>query len=333
MKPITFIDWVLQLNYSIATKVIELIRSGYVFDVVHLHDWLVAFSGIMLRDLYGIPYVCTFHATEYGRNAGIHNEVQSYINDVETKMSQSVESIIVNSSYMKQEVTRLFNAKSEDIFVIPNGVDVEKFNFYSCDMDFRRLYATDNEKIVFFVGRLVNEKGVHVLLDAVPKVLSRCYNAKFIIAGKGPELDNLKRRAQDMNISNKVLLPGYLSEEELMKFYKCVDIAVFPSLYEPFGIVALEAMVANVPVIVSDAGGLNEIINHKENGWKFRTGNSEMLAECILDIIFNNDLANNIALNAYNNIKKSYIWEGIAEKVKRAYIYAIDKKNKQHSYL
>ena len=320
VEPITFIDWVTQLNFSLAEKAISLFKSGLNFDIVHLHDWLVAYAGKMVRNLYPeARQICTIHATEQGRNSGIHNHVQRYISNVETRMGRNVDKVIVNSNFMKYEVMRNFSLPEQNIHVIPNGIDINKFSNYSRNAIFRRSFAFDNEKIVLFVGRLVNEKGIHTLMEAIPKVLCCSNNAKFIIAGKGPEQENLRRRACELGLGDKVYLTGYINDEDLMALYKCSDIAVFPSLYEPFGIVALEGMVANIQVIVSNAGGLEEIVQDGYNGLKFPTGRSDLLSDCIIDLLYNFQKCEVLKQNAIKTVKENYGWEGIAKKTLNAY--------------
>lgn len=319
VKPINFINGVLQMNFSMFEKAVEIIRNGEMFDVIHLHDWLVAFAGKGMERVYPIRQVCTIHSTEYGRNAGIHNEIQSFINNVEKKMVHGIKHVIVNSMYMKNEVNTLFDRTEDNIHVIPNGIEPEKLNLIPKDMDFRKKYAADNEKIVFFIGRLVNEKGVHVLMDAVPIILSKYRDVRFVIAGSGPERDTLEKKAIENGVADRVHFTGYINDEELCKMYKCVDIAVFPSLYEPFGIVALEAMVANLPVVVSEAGGFNEIVTNRFNGMKFRTGRSDLLADCIIELMTSPDLVIDITKNAWNTINEKYKWSAIVEKTHAVY--------------
>ena len=122
----------------------------------------------------------------------------------------------------------------------------------------------DNEKIILFMGRLVYEKGVQHLISAMPKILQNYHDAKLIIAGKGGMLDQLKAEVEHLGLGNKVYFTGYMDHKSLCKLYKCADVSVFPSTYEPFGIVALEAMLAENPIVVSDIGGLNEIVQHRE---------------------------------------------------------------------
>ncbi len=319
VKPINFINNVLQMNISIFEKAVQIIDKRENFDIIHLHDWLVAFAGNSLARTYPIRQVCTMHSTEYGRNAGIHNEIQAFINNVEEKMVSGMKNVIVNSMYMKNEVHALFGCSNEDIHVIPNGIEPDKFTGVAKDMVFRRKYAADNEKIVFFIGRLVNEKGVYILMNAIPQVLSKYGNVKFVIAGSGSERDSLQERAADMGVLDRVTFTGYISDEELSKIYKCADMLVFPSLYEPFGIVALEGMVADIPVIVSDAGGLNEIVINRYNGMKFGTGRHDFLADCILELLSNPGLVADITKNAWNTINEKYQWKEIVKKTYGVY--------------
>lgn len=319
VKPVNFINSVMQMNISMLEKAVQIINGGCMFDIVHMHDWLVAFAGKSLSGIYRIGRVCTIHSTEYGRNAGLHNEIQSYIGSVEEKMVLSTNNIIVNSLYMKNEIHALFGCPMENVHVIPNGIEPDMFSGNPPDIQFRRRYAADDEKIVFFIGRLVNEKGVHVLMDAVPRILSEVKNVRFVIAGSGPELGALQKRAEEMGVCDRVALPGFITDDDLRKMYKCADVAVFPSLYEPFGIVALEGMVVGIPVVVSEAGGLNEIVIHRVNGMKFMTGRSDLLAECIVELFRNPELVKDITENAWNTIIKKYQWRDIARKTYEVY--------------
>ncbi len=314
-----FVDWVLQLNFAMIEYSIELINETQKFDIIHVHDWIVAFAGRVLKNSFSIPMISTIHATEFGRNSGLHNETQKYISSVEWWLGYESRKIIVNSQYMKNEIRNVFQIPEEKIRVIPNGVNLNKFDGFEHNLAFRRKYAADNEKIVFFVGRIVNEKGVKVLIDSVPKILNYYNDVKFIIAGKGPEMEELKEKAHNMNISNRIYFTGYIKDEDLCNLYKCADIAVFPSLYEPFGIVALEGMIANVPVVISDTGGLDEIVNHGVDGMKSYTGNSNSLADSILDILFNTEKAKKIVENAKKKVNSLYNWENIYRQILNVY--------------
>jgi glycosyltransferase involved in cell wall biosynthesis len=319
-----FVEWVMQLNFAMLEYAVKLIQNNE-FDIIHAHDWLVAYASKVLKHSYNIPLIATIHATEYGRNCGIHTEMQITINNIETWLVNESDRIVVNSSYMRDELVSIFNVNSNKISVISNGVDLDKFKNVSYDSEFRKRYALPNEKIVFFVGRLVNEKGVHVLLNAIPKILKSYSNVKFVIAGKGPCLNNLIEISRMLNIQNKVYITGFVSEEVLLKLYKCSDIAVFPSTYEPFGIVALEGMVAGIPVVVSDTGGLKEIVAHKEDGMEFYSGNSNSLADCIIELLRDNNLSDRIRNAALKKVHKLYNWSNISQKILNEYEYVISQ--------
>jgi len=324
----SFIDWVLQLNFALLEHSNRIIAQTGKFDIIHAHDWVVAFAARVLKYSYYIPLAATIHATESGRNWGIHNDMQRYINDVEWWLTFEAWKVIVNSEYMKNEVRNTFGLPEDKIRVIPNGVDINKFNGCERDYGFRRSYAMDNEKIVFFVGRLFNEKGAQILIDAASKILNYYNDVKFIIAGKGPQMDYLRGKAAAMNISHKVYFTGYISDECLNKLYKCADIAVFPSLYEPFGIVALEGMVAQVPVVVSDTGGLGDIVEHGVDGMKSYTGNANSLADSILELLFNPGKAEEMIKRALDKVKNFYNWDIISSQTEDVYREIFDESNK-----
>ena len=177
-------------------------------------------------------------------------------------------------------------------------------------------------KIVFFAGRIVNEKGIQILLQAAPKILANYPNVKFVIAGRGPCMDELKGLAEYLGISNKVYFTGYLNDVQITKMYKAIDIATFPSLYEPFGIVALEGMLAG-----SDAGGLNEIISHGIDGMKSYAGNPNSLADSILEVLYDETLCKSMAKNAREKVVREFNWNTIGKNTMNVYKLAI-KANK-----
>lgn len=323
INPNNFIDWIMQMNFNLVAKANEIIAKEGNFDVIHAHDWLVAYAAKTLKNSYGTPIVATIHATEAGRNSGIHDETQRYINDTEWMLTYEANEVIVNSNYMKSEVQRLFGLPFEKINVVPNGVNLNKFTGMDRDYSFRRKYAMDNEKIILFMGRLVYEKGVQNLIAAMPKVLASYHDAKLVIAGKGGMLDELKAQADYLGISNKVYFAGYMNGKDVERMYKAADISVFPSTYEPFGIVALEGMLAERPIVVSDAGGLGEIVEHRVTGMKSYCGNPNSIADSILELLFNPELCDNIVKNAKIKVKENYNWQKIAQDTHFTYQKAI----------
>ena len=276
-----------------------------------------------MKNSYNIPLVSTIHATEAGRNGGIYDEVQRYINDTEWMLTYESLEVIVNSKFMKNDLQRLFGLPYEKINVIANGINTTTYSGIDRDYDFRRQYAADNEKIILFMGRLVYEKGVQHLISAMPKILEGYHDAKLVIAGRGGMTDELKAQVESMGLSQKVYFTGYLNAKQVSKMYKCADVSVFPSTYEPFGIVALEAMLAGVPTVVSDVGGLNEIVEHRVDGMKSYAGNPNSLADSILELLYNPQLCDNIVKKARTKVKNEYTWAKIAQDTHFIYQKAI----------
>ena len=323
IHPNNFIDWIMQLNFNMLSKATEIINKEGGFDVIHAHDWLVTYAAKSLKNAYDIPIVATIHATEAGRNSGIHDETQRYINDTEWLLTYEATEVIVNSNYMKNEIQRLFGLPFDKINVIPNGINLSNFTGIERDYEFRRQYAMDNEKIILYVGRLVYEKGVQHLIAAMPKILSNYNDAKLIIAGRGGMMDELRAEASNLGLNDKIYFTGYLNSKQVQKMYKCADVAVFPSTYEPFGIVALEAMLAGVPTVVSDVGGLDEIVTHGVDGMKSYAGNANSIADSVTALLYDHQLATNVSKKAKQKVKDQFNWEKIAQDTHFTYEKAI----------
>ncbi len=308
-----FLTWVLQLNLNMIEQANQLVTAGVEFDVIHAHDWLAAFAGKNLKHSWRIPLVSTIHATEYGRNNGLHNELQRYISNVEWWLGYESWRVICCSKYMKEELQRIFQIPADKLRVIPNGVYPEEFRSTNLDpLKVRQRYCASDEKMLFYVGRIVREKGLGVLLDAFSRVLAIEPKAKLVIAGKGPYFEELRHRAYQLGIYNRIFFTGYIDDFTRNALYKTADVAVFPSLYEPFGIVALEGMAAGAPVVASDAGGLGEIINHGVNGLKAYTDNASSLADNIIWALHNPEHTRQMKLKGMEDIEKLYNWNRIA---------------------
>ncbi len=203
--------------------------------------------------------------------------------------------------------------------MVPNGVNTCSYNNVEEDLKgFRGKFALPEEKIVLYVGRLVYEKGIHVLINAVPKILDKV-NAKFIIVGSGYMKEQLLNIVRSMGLEHKVLFEGFVDEQMLIRLQKCADVSVVPSLFEPFGIVALEAMAARSPVVASDTGGLSEIIEHDVTGVKVYPNNPDSLAWGINKVLLDDSYRQRIRVNAYKKVLEKYDWEKIAQQTKRIY--------------
>lgn len=314
-----FRTWILHLNLRMLEYATKLINSTGGIDLVHAHDWLSAYAGRAIKHAYQVPLVATIHATEFGRNHGLYNDDQRYISDVEWWLTYEAWRVIVCSKYMKNELTGFFQLPEDKLKIIPNGVEAKDFYTRANLADIRKHYTPKDEKVIFFIGRMVQEKGVQILLEAAPKIVANYNNVKFIIAGQGPRLDFLKYKARAMGVEKYVNFVGYVDDETRNKFFRLADVAVFPSIYEPFGIVALEGMVTSTPVVVSDTGGLSEIIEHGVDGLKAYNGSANSLADNILTLLYNRELADKISSNGYKKVIDLYSWSVVAEQTLRVY--------------
>jgi len=208
----------------------------------------------------------------------------------------------------------------DKLVMIPNGVKPQDNNKSAkkIQTNIRNKFALPDEKIVLFVGRLVYEKGVQILVNAAPKILEKV-NCKFIIVGNGYMKEQLNDIVKSMNLDKKILFSGFIEEDMLLKLQKCADVSVVPSLFEPFGIVALEAMASGSPVVVSDTGGLSEIVDHDFTGVKVYPNNPESLAWGVTKVLLDNDYREKIRKNAYKKIREKYDWKKIALQTKQIY--------------
>ena len=315
-----FFHWITNMNESMGRHGGKLILEEGTFDLIHAHDWLVGDAAIALKHTFKIPLVATIHATEHGRHNGIYSEQQRYICSKESALAHDAWRVIVCTNYMRLEIERVLHTPWNKIDVVYNGIHLEKKLCPPFDQkEFRRQFAADHEKIVYYVGRMTFEKGVSVLLSAAPKVLDAMgRNVKFVLIGSG-HLDDFKRQAWDTGIWDKCYFTGFMSDEDLNKFRVIADCAVFPSLYEPFGIVVLENFAARVPVVVSDTGGFPEIVRHTKTGIVTWTNNPDSLAWGILEVLRNPDYSLWLVENAFEDLERRFRWAKLAQQTEAVY--------------
>jgi glycogen synthase len=294
----------------------QLIRHVGGFDLIHNHDWLSGFAAVALKHDFRLPLLSTIHATEMGRNRGqLYGEMQRSIHMAEWWLTFESWRVIACSHYMKWEVTNYFGAPPEKVAVIPNGVDPRRFDaLRGLNLsEFRAGWARPDQPIVYYVGRMVPEKGVQTIVEAAPLVLREWPGVKFVLAGGGGYANELRAKAHALGVADNIIFPGRIPDEVRDGLFKVADVAVFPSLYEPFGIVALEAMAAGTPVVVSDVGGLSEVVDMHETGIKVYPDSPESLAWGILHTLKNPQWSQARAQNAQRVAREEYNWHHVAD--------------------
>ncbi|MCW1296759.1 MAG: glycosyltransferase family 4 protein [Candidatus Parvarchaeota archaeon] len=308
---------IISFNLQTYNEIIKLTSEYADNYIVHAHDWLGIIAGVMAKKELGIPLVVTYHSTEYGRSMG--SGIQE-IKDIEAIGAREADMIITVSEHMKEEL-KMLGYPEEKINVVYNGIDEKKYDYRIDGGEIRRRYGIkENERLVFFVGRLERVKGVEYLVLSIPKIIEKFPNTKFLILGIGGMQDYIKKMVENLKISGNVIMVNeFVSEEERIKFYAASDICIFPSLYEPFGIVALEAMAMKKPVIVGKTGGLQEIVIHEKTGLHVRPGNSDDIANAIIELLSDEKKMIQFGEEGRKRVEENFTWDKIAMKTIEVY--------------
>ncbi len=316
------VTFVQTANGYLQQKARDLLISTGPFDLVHAHDWLVAYCGVAAKYAGRIPLVATIHSTERGRGQGyLVTEQALAINGTEWWLGYEATRVITVSQFMAGQLAHDFSMPDDKIDVIPNGVSLSATRWLTGAerLAFRRQFAHDDEPIVFYVGRVVYEKGVHVLVDAAPQIIAQIGTTKFVIAGTGMQLDSLRHRAWERGVYDQFYFTGFVSDADRDRLFQVADVAVFPSLYEPFGIVAIEAMSYRCPVVVAAAGGLSEVVRNHETGMTSYPGNPSSLAWAVCHTLEHPDWAQARAENGWREVQQIYNWNRIAKETIAVY--------------
>lgn len=317
LKTTGLVSWVYAFN---ALMVAKALSKAVKPRLLHAHDWLSAPAAVTLKHLLRVPLVATIHATEHGRSRGsISTPMQQQIHYWEWRLTYEAWKVFVCSGSMRNEVAAAFTLPQDKVIVLPNGIDLESFDKHVPEPGERGRYALPWEKIIFFAGRHVYDKGVDVLIEAARIVLSRRSDAKFVVAGDGPMRMHLEWLASSYGLGEKVLFTGRIRDDALYRAMKLADVVVVPSRYEPFGIVALEAMAAAKPVIASRVGGLSEIVVEGETGLLVPPEDPAALASAIELLLDNPAIAREMGLRGRRRVEELYRWDKIVRYMRYVY--------------
>jgi len=320
-KGIQFFSKILVYNYLSASKLVnELIRKeDFKYDIVVAHDWLSAIGGMTVKREVGMPFAFHVHSTEKGRTLGNGSVTKS---NIELHAARVADLIVTVSYAMKDELVGLGFPK-EKIQVSYNGVDPDKYNPSTVTPDqvkkIRAMYdVKDDEEMILFIGRLVGVKGVDKLIMALPHILQKNPKAKLVIVGLGDLQEYLMNLVKATKMSDFVKFRfEFIPEEERILHYAACDVAVFPSFYEPFGIVVLEAMAMERPVVVGAAGisGMREIVvccGDEQCGYHIDPNNPSDIAWGINSVLENADKKKWLGKNGRKRVLNEFTWDKIA---------------------
>jgi glycogen synthase len=302
-----FLSWIAGLNLAMSFKS-EIIAEDIKFDIVHAHDWLVGTAAITLKEILSIPLLSTIHATEHGRNNGIYTDMQRFIHEKELQLITESDQVIVCSNYMREELLANFHLSDKKMTIIPNGIEQSDVVVAP-----NEIYPfIKNRKYIFSVGRIVKEKGFETLIEAAQAAKDKGQDIYFVIAGKGPMLERYRKMVTEKQLDHYIAFIGYVTDEQRNALLVNSEIAVFPSLYEPFGIVALEAMILGKPTIVSETGGLKGIVMDRQTGLLMVPGDPESLLHNIDFLLQDPQTAKDIGIKGMKIVKSLYGWKRIA---------------------
>jgi glycogen(starch) synthase len=314
-----FVTWIEHMNADMLAAGVEL-GDRWDFDLVHGHDWLVAVAGDHLANRFRCPFVTTIHATEYGRHQGwVDKHPQSHIHGVENWMANRADRVITCSHYMRGHVADIYGLDEDRLSVIPNGIDPLDLVPVD-DLDaLRSRFAAPGEQLVILVGRLVYEKGFQLALEALEPIIERLENVRFAVAGSGTHEAELKRQAAELGLLEHGTFLGWIGDDVLHSLYRIADLCVVPSLYEPFGLVALEAMASGCPCIVADIGGLREVVPAGDRvGLRFNGGDAEHLGVMIERMLTDAALRERLVAEASEHVL-SFDWADVARQTQELY--------------
>ncbi len=313
-----FVAWVEGMNSHMHAAGRQLAKRLR-FDLVHGHDWLVAGASGALATRLALPYLTTIHATEYGRHQGwVDKHPQSYIHDIETWMARRAEHVITCSDYMRGHVADVYGIDERRVTVIPNGIDPADLHPVA-DLDaLRARFAKPDERLVLLVGRLVYEKGFQLALDALPQVIRRAGRVRFLVAGSGTHEAELKQQARTLGLMRHGTFMGWIGDDVLHSLYRIADLCVVPSIYEPFGLVALEAMASGCPCIVADTGGLREVVPNADVGLRFGSRDPRALAAMMQRVLTDDVLRDRLVAEASAHVLR-FDWADVAEQTAAVY--------------
>ena len=305
--------WTLAMGHAMVRAGLRLQAQGWVPDVVHAHDWLVAHPSIALAEFFDVPMVSTIHATEAGRHSGwVSGRISRQVHASESWLARESDALIACSASMAEEISDLFGPGLAPISVIPNGIDASRWPFAP-----RRRH--DGPPQLLYFGRLEYEKGVHDLIAALPRIRRGHPGTTLTIAGEGTQQDWLTEVARKNKVLKAVRFAGHTNHAELLDLLHRADVAVLPSHYEPFGIVALEAIAAGAPLVTTNVGGLGEAVIDGQTGLSCPPRDVAALATAVRAALDDPAAAQRRATAAGERLTIDFEWHTVAAKTAQVY--------------
>ncbi len=276
------------------------------FDIIHAHDWLTYPAGVAAKESSGKPLVVHMHATEFDRTGENYNEI---VYAMEKEGMEAADQVITVSNLTRNTVVNKYGIDPKKVVTVHNAIE------QSLLKDIEEIKRNLKEKVVTFLGRITFQKGPEYFIEAAYKILQRDRNVRFVMAGSGDMLNKMIERVAALGIADRFHFTGFLKGAAVDKMFALSDVFVMPSVSEPFGLVPLEAMRINVPVVISKQSGVAEILQHalKVDFWDVEGLADAIYGLCHYDAL--SDTFKKYGKEEVENLK----WDDAAIKVKDVY--------------
>ena len=315
-RPADGLGEVLQWNHGVVSRLLDRMPVFEDVDLVVGHDYYGALAGREAAALLNRPLLLTLHDEVVGKQFGVLGPDVRQIRDLEALATHDAAHVIANSAFMARETVRHYGLAAERVTAVPGGIDPALLDVAHPGevAALRRGVLGGDGPLVLYAGRLDPEKGLGTLCEAWPRVLAASPQARLLMAGTG----RLEERLREQ-LGEGARLLGYVERQALAYLYRAADVVVVPSVYEPFGLVALEVMLAGRALVASDAGGLAEIVRHEENGLSVPAGDAGALGQAVLRLSSDPALRERLGKAARERVLRDHAWERIAERTRAIY--------------
>lgn len=286
------------------------------FDLIHAHDWLTYSAGIAAKKVSGKPLVVHMHATEFDRSG---ENINQAVFDIEKKGMEEADRVITVSNLTRKIVIEKYGINPDKITTVYNAVEpADKSHLDD-------IHKTVKEKVVTFLGRITFQKGPEYFIESAKKIIDKDSNVRFVMAGTGDMMNRMIKRVAELKIANKFHFTGFLQGQDVDRMLAVSDVFVMPSVSEPFGIVPLEAMRSNVPVVISRQSGVSEILKHalKVDFWDI-----DAMADAIYGLLHYDALSRMFRKYGKSEVE-NLKWENAAFHVKNIYSELLNVTAKQ----
>ena len=299
-------------RYAMVGGTIAMTHKGE-FDVIHAHDWLTYMAGIAAKRLSGKPLVVHVHATSFDRSSD--NNIDTRVYDIEKRGMEAADRVITVSDLTRNIVITKYGIDPSKVVTVHNAVDFSGRSEIQVERGVK-------EKVVTFLGRITFQKGPEYFIEAAAKVLKKCKNVRFVMAGSGDMMNRSIRQVARLGISDRFHFTGFLRGAEVQKMFAMSDVYIMPSVSEPFGISPLEAMRSNVPAIISNQSGAAEVLKY---AFKVDFWDVDAMADDIYALLKYPALADFAAREGYEEVNRLK-WNIATAKLKNIYESVVNNK-------